>query len=81
MWDDNWEAVCTLFNYSKELRRIMYTTNAIESLNKSYRKYTKTKGIFPNDISLMKCLYLATKNIEKKMTICFLIFDLLFLLV
>lgn len=81
VWDDNWEAVCTLFNYSKELRRIMYTTNAIESLNRSYRKYTKTKVVFPNDISLMKCLYLATKNIEKKMTICFLLFDLLFLLV
>ncbi len=69
VWEDNWEAICTLFNYSKELRRIMYTTNAIESLNRSYRKYTKTKGVFPNDNSLMKCLYLATKNIEKKWTV------------
>ena len=68
VWEDNWEAVCTLFNYSKELRKIMYTTNAIESLNRSYRKYTKTKGIFTTDTSLMKCLYLATKNIEKKWT-------------
>jgi transposase-like protein len=69
VWEDNWEAICTLFNYSKELRRIMYTTNAIESLNRSYRKYTKTKGVFPNDNALMKCLYLATKNIEKKWTV------------
>ena len=46
VWEDNWEAICTLFNYSKELRRIMYTTNAIESLNRLYRKYTKTKGVF-----------------------------------
>lgn len=66
VWEDNWEAICTLFNYSKELRKIMYTTNAIESLNRSYRKYTKTKGVFPTDDSLMKCLYLATKNVEKK---------------
>ena len=68
VWEDNWEAICTLFNYSKELRKIMYTTNAIESLNRSYRKYTKTKGVFTSDNSLMKCLYLSTKNIEKKWT-------------
>lgn len=43
----------------------MYTTNAIESLNRSYRKYTKTKGVFTSDNSLMKCLFLATKNVEK----------------
>ena len=46
----------------------MYTTNAIESLNRSYRKYTKTKGVFTSDNSLMKCLFLATKNVEKKWT-------------
>ena len=68
LMEDNWEAICTLFNYSKELRKIMYTTNAIESLNRSYRKYTKTKGVFTSDNSLMKCLYLSTKNIEKKWT-------------
>ena len=43
----------------------MYTTNAIESLNRSYRKYTKTKGVFTSDNSLMRCLFLATKNVEK----------------
>ena len=46
----------------------MYTTNAIESLNRSYRKYTKTKGLFTSDNSLIKCLYLVTKNIERKQT-------------
>ena len=68
VWEDNWDAICTLFNYSKELRHIMYTTNAIESLNRSYRKYTKTKGVFPNDDGLLKSLYLATINISKKWT-------------
>lgn len=68
VWEDNWDAICTLFNYSKDLRRIMYTTNAIESLNRSYRKYTKTKGVFPNDDGLLKSLYLATINITKKWT-------------
>lgn len=78
VWEDNWEAICTLFNYSKDLRKVMYTTNAIESLNKSYRKYTKTKGVFPNDTSLMKCLYLATKNIESKWTVRYANWDMIY---
>jgi len=65
VWENNWEAICTLFNYSADLRKIMYTTNAIESLNRTYRKYTKTKGVFPSDEGLMKSLYLATLNIQK----------------
>lgn len=43
----------------------MYTTNTIESLNRQFRKYTKTKSVFPTDMSLLKCLYLSTKNIQK----------------
>lgn len=78
VWEDNWEAICTLFNYSQGLRKIMYTTNAIESLNRSYRKYTKTKGVFPSDKSLLKCLYLATKNIEKKWTSRYLNWDMIY---
>ena len=78
VWEDNWEAVCTLFNYSKDLRKVMYTTNAIESLNRSYRKYTKTKGVFPNDVSLMKCLYLATQNIESKWTVRYGNWDMIY---
>jgi len=77
VWEDNWEAICTLFNYSQDLRKIMYTTNAIESLNRSYRKYTKTKGVYPNDESLMKSLYLATLNIQKKWTARYQNWDLI----
>ena len=77
VWEDNWEAICTLFNYSQDLRKIMYTTNAIESLNRSYRKYTKTKGVYPNDEGLMKSLYLATLNIQKKWTARYRNWDLI----
>lgn len=65
-WEENWDAICPFFSYSEPVSKIMYTTNTIESLNRSYRKYTKTKSVFPSDESLMKCLYLATLNITKK---------------
>lgn len=65
-WEENWDAICPFFSYSEPVRKIMYTTNTIESLNRSYRRYTKTKSVFPSDESLMKCLYLATLNITKK---------------
>lgn len=65
-WEENWDAICPFFSYSEPVRKIMYTTNTIESLNRSYRKYTKTKSVFPSDEALMKCLYLATINITKK---------------
>lgn len=65
-WEENWDAICPFFSYSEPVRKIMYTTNTIESLNRLYRKYTKTKSVFPSDESLMKCLYLATLNITKK---------------
>ena len=67
-WEENWDAICPFFNYSDSIRKIMYTTNTIESLNRQFRKYTKTKAVFPTDDSLMKCLYLATKNITRKWT-------------
>ena len=67
-WEENWDAICPFFNYSDSIRKIMYTTNTIESLNRQFRKYTKTKAVFSTDDSLMKCLYLATKNITKKWT-------------
>ena len=67
-WEENWDAICPFFSYSNDLRKIMYTTNTIESLNRCFRKYTKTKSVFPSDDSLMKCLYLATQNIMKKWT-------------
>ena len=65
-WEENWDAICPFFSYSEPVRKIMYTTNTIERLNHSYRKYTKTKSVFLSDEALMKCLYLATLNITKK---------------
>lgn len=67
-WEENWDAICPFFQFSEPIRKIMYMTNTIESLNRQFRKYTKTKLVFPTDMSLMKCLYLGTKNIEKKWT-------------
>jgi putative transposase len=57
-----------LFSYPPEIRKAIYTTNAIESLNMSLRKVTKNRGHFPNDDAMFKLLYLALKNIAKKWT-------------
>lgn len=65
-WRDNWNEVCAMFNYVPELRKIMYTTNAIESLNNAFRKFTKIRTIFPTDESLFKSLYLAQDKITTK---------------
>lgn len=65
-WEENWSEICPFFSYSEPVRKIMYTTNTIESLNRCYRKYTKTKSVFPSNEALMKCLSLATINITKK---------------
>lgn len=67
-WEDNWDTLSTFFQYPKDIRKIIYTTNIIESLNRQYRKVTKNKAVFPSDDSLMKMLYLATENITKKWT-------------
>jgi transposase-like protein len=68
-WEVNWDNLCTFFAYPPELRKIIYTTNVIESLNSQFRKVTKTKLIFPTDESLQKMLYLATMNVLKKWTV------------
>ena len=68
MWRRNWEYVIPFFDYPSEIRRVIYTTNAIESLNRSLRKVIKTKGAFPNDASILKIFYLALANISKKWT-------------
>jgi len=65
-WRDNWEALTAYFEYPMEIRRIIYTTNTIESLNSSVRKYTKTKTVFPDDQSALKAVYLAINNIQQK---------------
>ena len=67
-WENNWEDVSSFFQFPDEVRRIMYTTNVIEGLNRQYRKVTKTKSVFPSDSSLEKMLYLASQNVEKKWT-------------
>ena len=66
IWEENWDTICPFFQFSESIRKIMYTTNTIESLNRQFRKFTKTKSVFPTDLSLLKYLYLATKNISKK---------------
>lgn len=67
-WRRNWERIIPLFSYPPEIRKAIYTTNAIESLNMSLRKVTKNRGHFPNDDAMFKLLYLALKNIAKKWT-------------
>ncbi len=67
-WEDNWDNIRTFLAFPDYIRKIMYTTNAIESLNSQFRKVTKTKLIFPTDESLMKMLYLATEKVSKKWT-------------
>ncbi len=61
-WEDNWDNLSTFFAFPDNIRRIIYTTNVIESLNSQFRKVTKTKLIFPNDDSLLKMLYLAVER-------------------
>jgi putative transposase len=65
-WRGNWERVRPFFDFPADLRRLIYTTNAIESLNFQLRKVTKAKGHFPNDEAATKLLYLALRNAEKK---------------
>jgi putative transposase len=75
-WEDNWDNLVTFFAFPEYIRKIVYTTNCIESLNSQFRKVTKTKLIFPNDESLMKMLYLATEKISKKWTRAYANWDL-----
>ena len=65
-WRNNWARVVPFFAHPTEIRKVIYTTNAIESLNMSLRKVTKARGSFPNDEAVFKLLYLALRNIAKK---------------
>ncbi len=67
-WRSNWQRIVPFFEYPPEIRRIIYTTNAIESVNMSLRKVTKSRGSFPSDEALLKLFYLALNNISKKWT-------------
>jgi transposase-like protein len=65
-WHRNWANLATYFEYSPDVRKLIYTTNAIEGFNRQLRKVTKSKSVFPTDDSLLKMLYLATMDITKK---------------
>lgn len=67
-WEQNWIDVTRFFQFDEGIRKIMYTTNIIEAVNRQFRKVTKTKSAFPHDTALEKMLYLASQNIEKKWT-------------
>ena len=68
-WRSNWENLSTFFRYPAEIRRLIYTTNPIESLNRRIRKITKTKSSFPTDDSLMKLLYMIVIDASEKWTL------------
>lgn len=65
-WYDNWDCISPIFKFSSEVRKIIYTTNAIESLNSTYRKLNRQRSVFPSDTALLKALYLATFEATKK---------------
>ena len=67
-WRTNWARITPFFEYPPEIRKVIYTTNAIESVNMSLRKITKNRGSFPSDDALLKLFYLALNNISKKWT-------------
>lgn len=66
VWTRNWERVIPFFQFPEEIRKIIYTTNAVESLHMSLRKVTKNRGSFPNEEAAFKLLYLALRNVSKK---------------
>ena len=67
-WRNNWSRIIPFFAYCEEIRKVIYTTNAIESLNNSLRKVIKNRNSFPNDEAAIKLLYMALRNIRKKWT-------------
>lgn len=67
-WRTNWDKLSTYFKYPDNIRRLIYTTNAIEGYHRQIRKVTKNKGAFTSDTALLKLVYLATENIQKKWT-------------
>jgi len=67
-WRNNWAEISTFFRYPEEIRRLIYTTNIIESYHRQLRKVTKSKSVFPTDDALLKMLYLATMDVTRKWT-------------
>lgn len=67
-WSENWDVISPMFKFSSEVRKVIYTTNAIESLNSGYRRLNRSRSVFPSDTALLKALYLATFELTKKWT-------------
>ena len=65
-WSVNWDVISPIFKFSSDVRKVIYTTNAIESLNSTYRRLNRGRSVFPSDKSLLKALYLATFEATKK---------------
>lgn len=68
-WKDNWDCISPIFKFSSTVRKVIYTTNAIESLNATYRKLNRQRSVFPSDTALLKALYLSTFESTKKWTV------------
>ena len=62
MWQRNWERIIPFFAFPTEVRKIIYTTNTVEALNRSFRKIIKSRGAFPSEEAAIKLLYLAMRN-------------------
>ena len=67
-WEQNWDILTPIFKFSADVRKVIYTTNAIESLNSTYKKLNRQRTVFPNDKALLKSLYLSTLQATKKWT-------------
>lgn len=67
-WEENWSIIAPFFKFSQKIRKMIYTTNTIESLNSSYRRLNKSRNVYPSSDSLMKVLYLSTKQVTKNWT-------------
>lgn len=68
-WSTNWDVITPIFKFSSDVRKVIYTTNAIESLNSTYRRLNRQRSVFPSDTVLLKALYLATFEATKKWTL------------
>ena len=68
-WNNNWDCISSIFKFSADVRKVIYTTNTIEILNSSYKKLNRQRSIFSSDTALLKALYLATFEATKKWTL------------
>ena len=67
-WEENWGIISPFFKFSQKIRKMIYTTNTIESLNSSYRRLNRARNVYPSSDALMKVLYLSTKKVTKNWT-------------